>query len=85
MVGILTEVFTMKIDYREMKIDLIRMMTQALENACAYHATGEKELFHYSAGKAESVRIILEDYFEYDSSCYSEHIVNMFEIIDEEW
>ena len=75
----------MGINYREMKLDLFRMLTQALENACAYHATGEKQLFHYSAGKAESLRIILEDYFDFDSSSYSEHIVNMFEIIDSEW
>lgn len=75
----------MNINYREMKLDLIRMLTQALENACAYHATGEKQLFHYSAGKAESLRIILEDYFDYDSGSYSEHIRNMFDIIDEDW
>ena len=75
----------MKINYREMKLDLIRMLTNSLENACAYHATGEKDLFHDHAGKAESLRIVLEDYFDYDSSNYSEHIINMWEIIDEEW
>ena len=75
----------MNTNYREMKLDLIRMLTQALENACACHALGEKQWFFYNAGKAESLRIILEDHFDYDSSSYSEHIRNMFDIIDEEF
>lgn len=68
-----------------MKTDLIRRMTRYLEDACAYHATGEKELFHYCTGKATAIRDLLEDLFEFDESEYSEHLLNMWEITDEEW
>lgn len=68
-----------------MKTELIRDMTAYLENACAYHAIGEKALFHYNAGKAEAIRIILEDYFSVFECDYSEHIQNMLEIMDEEF
>ncbi len=69
----------------ELKIELIRRMTRYLEDACAYHATGERELFHYSTGKATAIRDLLEDFCAIYESDFSEHIRNMWEITDEEW
>ena len=65
--------------------DLIRRMTRYLEDACAYHATGEKALFQYCTGRTEAIRELLEDWYDWDESQYSEHIRNMWEITDEEW
>ena len=67
------------------KKDLIERMTNHLENMCAYHATGDMQLFHYYAGKAEAIRDLLDDFYNWDDDSASEHIKNMWEIMDEHW
>ena len=74
----------MNIDYREMQIDLIRKLNRYLEDACAYKTTREKELFLISSGRADAIRDILEEYFEFYESNYSEHTANMVEIVEYE-
>ena len=61
------------------KFELIARMTDYLEDACAYLATGELKMFYYSAGKANAIEHMLDD--EY----MDEHIQNMLDIIDENW
>lgn len=68
-----------------MKNELINTMTSYLENACAYLTTGEKQLFHYNAGKADALRTILEEHYGWDERSATEHIKNMWDIIDENW
>jgi len=63
--------------YKEMEI--------YLETMCAYHATGNRELFRYYAGKADACRDILEEVYRFDERYASEHIRNMWEIMDENW
>ena len=60
-------------------------MEKYLENMCAYHATGNKDLFRYYAGKADACRDILEELFSFDERYASEHIKAMWEIMDENW
>ena len=74
----------MKIDYREMKLDLIRKLNRRLEDACSYKTIGDKALFDISSGRADAIREILEEYFEFYESDYSEHLQNMIEIVEYE-
>lgn len=67
------------------KQQLIDTMTSNLENMCAYHATGNTQLFHYYAGRAEAIADILRDCYLWDEDAATEHIRNMFEIMDENW
>lgn len=67
------------------KNDLVREMTRHLEDMCAYLATGETQLFHYCAGRADGLRRILEEYFYWDERSATEHIKNMWDIMDENW
>lgn len=68
-----------------MKHDLIETMTRYLENMCAYHATGNTQLFHYYAGRADAIREILEDRYYWDERYASEHVKAMWDIMDENW
>lgn len=74
----------MKIDYREMKLDLIRRLNRYLEDACAYKATRDKAMFDISSGRADAIRDILEEYFDFYESDYNEHLQNMIEIVEYE-
>lgn len=67
------------------KNELIEKMTHHLENMCAYHATGNTQLFHYNAGRADSIREILEEVYGWDERYADEHIKNMWDIMDENW
>lgn len=68
-----------------MKNELIESMEKYLENMCAYLATGNKQLFYYNAGKADAIREILEERYNWDERNASEHIKNMWDIADENW
>lgn len=68
-----------------MKQELIRKMVDYLENMCAYLATGNKQLFHYNAGKADAIREILEESYGWDERHATEHIKAMWDIADENW
>lgn len=68
-----------------MKNTIIDTMTHDLENTCAYLATGEKDLFRYSAGKADALRELLEEFYNWDERYATEHVKNMWDIIDENW
>lgn len=69
----------------EIRDRLYKDMESHLENMCAYLATGEKNLFRYYAGKADACRELLENLFNFDERYASEHIKNMWEIMDENW
>ena len=43
------------------KAELVARMTDYLEDACAYLATGERKMFYYSAGKANAIERMLAD------------------------
>ena len=64
---------------------IIETLTQELENACAYLAVGDKDLFRYHAGKADGIRDILENCFDWGEYYATEHIKAMWEIVDENW
>lgn len=64
---------------------IIDTMKNYLENACAYLATGEKQLFYYSAGKADALREHLEKFYSWDERHASEHVKDMWDIIDKNW
>ena len=66
-----------------MKNELIEIMTKYLENMCAYHAIGDMKFFHYYAGKADAIRDILEENYNWDERYADEHIKNMWDIMDE--
>ena len=68
-----------------MKNYLINEMETYLENMCAYLTTNNKELFCYYAGKADAIRIILEEQFNWDVCLANDHIKAMFDIMDENW
>ena len=68
-----------------MKQELIEIMTKYLENMCAYDATGEKNLFYYNAGKADTIRSILEEQHDWDERYADEHIKAMWDIMDKKW
>lgn len=67
------------------KNTIIEKMTKYLENMCAYHATGETQLFHYNAGRADALRDLLEEFYNWDERYADEHIKNMWDIMDENW
>lgn len=67
------------------KAELIARMTDYLEDACAYLATGERKMFYYSAGRANAIERMLDDLFIWDDEYMGEHIQNMLDIIDENW
>lgn len=67
------------------KKDLIERMESYLETMCADHATGNMPMFYYHAGKADSIRCILEECYNWDERYASEHIKNMWDIMDENW
>ena len=60
-------------------------MTKHLENMCAYHATGNMDLFRYNAGKADGCRKLLEEIFSFDERYADKHVKAMWEIMDENW
>ena len=64
---------------------IYKKMEDYLENMCAYHATGNKELFRYYAGKADACKDILEEVFSFDEEKASEHIKAMWDIMEENW
>lgn len=64
---------------------LYNTMEKYLENMCAYHATGDQNLFRYYAGKADACRDLLEVLFDFNEHTASEHIKNMWEIMDANW
>lgn len=68
----------------EMMTDLIRKLNRYLEDACAYKTIGEKVLFDISSGRADAVRDILEEYFDFREPNYSEHTLNMIDIVEYE-
>ena len=65
--------------------NIYNKMEKNLENMCAYLATGNKDLFRYYAGKADGCRDILEEIFGFDERHATEHIKNMWDIMDENW
>ena len=65
-----------------MKKELINRMEEALETAMAFLSLGQKRLFIYYAGQAQSLLELLKDEFGYEETQYTEHIANMWEIID---
>ena len=67
------------------KAELIKRMTEHLENACACLATGDRKMFYYNAGRAEAIKNILDNLFIWDVEYADEHIQNMLDIIDENW
>ena len=67
------------------KAELIRRMTEYLENVCAYLAIGDRKLFYYNAGKANAIENMLDDMFNWYVEYADEHIQNMLDIIDENW
>ena len=67
------------------KAELIRRMTEYLENARAYIAIGDRKLFYYNAGKANAIENMLDDMFIWYVEYADEHIQNMLDIIDENW
>lgn len=69
----------------ERRNTIIDTMTHYLENACAYLTTGETQLYHYSAGKADALREHLEEFYGWDERHASEHVKAMWDIIDENW
>lgn len=60
-------------------------MTKYLETMCAYHATGDKNLFRYYAGEADGCRELLEELFAFDERYADEHVKAMWDIMDENW
>lgn len=64
---------------------LYEEMTKYLETMCAYHATGDMNLFRYYAGKADGCREVLEELFNFDERHADEHVKAMWEIMDENW
>ena len=72
-------------EFEIMKNELIKTMTSYLEDMCAYLTTGKKDLFYYNAGKADAIRTILEEQYGWDERYASEHIKNMWDIMDENW
>ena len=67
------------------KNTLIEKLTKHLENMCAYHAIGDRKLFIYNAGRADSIRELLEEFYNWDERYADEHIKNMWDIMDENW
>lgn len=64
---------------------LVEKMTHYLETMCADHATGNTAMFHYSAGRADAIRAVLEDAYGWDERYADEHIKAMWDIMDENW
>lgn len=64
---------------------LYKELENHLENMCAYLATGNKDLFRYYAGKADGIKEILEEVYNFDESHASEHIKAMWDIMEENW
>lgn len=69
----------------KLRHQLYEEMEKHLENMCAYLATGNKQLFHYYAGKADALRDILEEVFNFDERYASNHVKAMWDIMDENW
>ena len=67
------------------KAELIKGMTEYLENACACLAIGDRKMFYYNAGRADAIENMLDDLFIWDVEYADEHIQNMLDIIDENW
>lgn len=63
---------------------LVDKLTAYLEDMCAYHAIGNVQLSQYSAGRADAIRTVLEDFYDWDERNANEHIKNMIEIMEEE-
>ena len=68
-----------------MKNELIKTMTSHLENMCGELALGNKELFYYYAGKADAIRDILEERYNWSEHEASKHIKDMWDIMDDNW
>lgn len=64
---------------------LYEEMTKYLETMCAYHATGEKDLFRYYAGQADACKELLEEIYTFDERYADEHVKAMWDIVDENW
>ena len=76
----------MEINYREMKLDMIRKLTLYLEYACKHKAARDRSLFDILLGQASAIKVILEDYFDFYESNYSEYLRSMIEVVMyEEW
>lgn len=67
------------------KTGLVKLMRGYLENALASLAAGDRAMFHYNAGGADAISVILDELFILDDEYMDEHIQNMLDIIDENW
>lgn len=70
---------------KEIRKHLYEEMTKYLETMCAYHATGDKTLFRYYAGKADACKELMEELFCFIEEGADEHVKAMWEIMDENW
>ena len=58
--------------------------TKALENACAFHATGQYKLMYKYWGEADTYLDILEDNgVWYDDVTIDDHVQTMIDILEE--
>lgn len=64
---------------------LYEEMTKYLETMCAYHATGDMNLFRYYAGKADACKELLEEIYCFQEENADDHVKAMWEIMDENW
>lgn len=64
---------------------IVEQMECELANATHYLLTENNDLFRYYAGKAEGMRDVLECLYNWDERYATEHIKNMWDIIDENW
>lgn len=68
-----------------MKDELIKTMTQQLEEMCTHLTSSDTHLFHYCAGRADALRELLEKYYNWDERYADDHIKAMWDIMDENW
>ncbi len=64
--------------------ELIKRMTNDLETMCLYSDVSSK-LFCYFAGRADVVREILIEEYNWSVKQASDHVKRMFDVMDELW
>ena len=66
--------------------EIEKLVEKALENACAFHATGQYKLMFQYRGEADAWLDFLEDNgIWYDDVTINEHVQDMIDILDEEY
>ena len=65
--------------------EAVTWMVAFLENMRVCHSIGDTKRFYYYAGKANALRDILEEYYNWDERYADEHTKAMWDIMDAEW